>query len=175
MKVSVLALSLTLAACFAPYATKAQDPLPADTEHTVDMSSGMIRVYRVPRPFAEVNIGDANIADVSAVANDRIILTAKKIGNTDIILSDEARQVISRLHVKVVPPAEFGRRTITVRRFQRDGVMMTHTMFCDRVPYAAGEAGPCFYERTDPNLVAPPIVSTGPIITTGGVSSAGGQ
>lgn len=146
----------------------AQDTLPPDREITIDLAAGMIRYFRVVREFAEVNIGDAQVADVGAILKDRILVTAKKPGQTDIMISDASNLVIARLHVKVVPPQQYGRSTVTVRRFGKEQ-MLTHTAYCDRTP--GFDEGACYFEKTEPNLVAPPVVSTGPVFTTGPVTA----
>jgi hypothetical protein len=152
---------------------QAQDTLPPDREMTIDLAAGMIRYFRVVRPFNEVNIGDAAIADVAGVQNDRILVTAKKAGQTDIMISDDTNTVIARLHVKVVAPQQYGRNTVTVRRFTADGRMMSHVSYCDRLPGMS--EGPCAFEKTEPNLVGAPVISTGPVITTGNVANVPGQ
>jgi hypothetical protein len=170
MKRTALALSLTFALAVP---LQAQDTLPPDREMTIDLAAGMIRYFRVVRPFNEVNIGDSQVADVASVQSDRILVTAKKPGQTDIMISDEKNTVIARLHVKVVVPQQYGRSTVTVRRFGQGSQIMTHTAYCDR--QLGMEEGACYFEKTEPNLVSPPVISTGPVFTTGPVSNAPAQ
>jgi Flp pilus assembly secretin CpaC len=162
--VAALAITLSLLST-----GRAQDTLPPDREMTIDLAAGMIRYFRVVRPFNEVNIGDSQVADVASVQTDRILVTAKKPGQTDIMISDEKNSVIARLHVKVVSPQQYGRRTVMVRRFTGDGKILTHTVYCDRLP--GTDEGPCSFEKTEPNLVSAPVISTGPVFTTGPVSA----
>lgn len=170
MKRTAFALILT-SALIAPL--HAQDTLPPDQEITIDLAAGMIRYFRVVRPFNEINIGDAQVADVASVQKDRILVTAKRPGLTDIMISDETNTVIARLNVKVVAPQQYGRSTVTVRRFTQDGRIMTHTAYCDRMP--GQDEGGCAFEKTEPNLVGAPVISTGPVITTGNVANVPAQ
>lgn len=170
MKAYLLATAVLTACLVAP--SQAQDTLPPDQQITIDLSAGMIRYFRIIAPFNEINIGDAGVADVATVQKDRILVTAKRIGVTDIMVSDADNRVLARLHVKVVPPQQYGRRTITVRRFTANNSILTHTSYCER--FLGEEEGSCAFEKTDGNFPAQPVISTGPVITSGGVISTGG-
>jgi hypothetical protein len=173
MKRAAFALSLTFA-LVAPL--QAQDTLPPDQEITIDLAAGMVRYFRVVRPFNEINIGDAGVADVASIQSDRILITAKRPGQTDVMISDAGNTVLARIHVKVVPPQQYGRRTVTVRRFGQGSTIMSHTAYCERtLGMTADEPGPCYFEKTEPNLVGAPVISTGPVITTGNVANVPAQ
>ena len=66
-------------------------PLPsAYAGDFVRLVQGRSQVVRVPRPAETVVVGDPAIADVSIQDATTLVLTAKKAGETNIIILDEA-------------------------------------------------------------------------------------
>jgi len=63
------------------------------------------QTLRVPRPFARLAVGNAEIADVSPVTNNVAYLLGKQIGTTNLTLYDKAGAVIAVVDVTVSPDA----------------------------------------------------------------------
>ncbi|MEO1650264.1 MAG: pilus assembly protein N-terminal domain-containing protein [Pseudomonadota bacterium] len=59
------------------------------------------QLIRLPRPVAEVIIGNATIADVAVKSGDLLVITGKSFGITNIIALDASRNVIQDQRVIV--------------------------------------------------------------------------
>jgi pilus assembly protein CpaC len=101
-----------LAACLAVSAlgsmaapALAQSSIEARTGAVLNLAVGKSQTLRVPRPFARIAIGNAEIADVQPVTTSAAYLLGRKIGTTNLTLYDRAGQVIAVVDVVVGPDA----------------------------------------------------------------------
>ncbi len=60
------------------------------------------QLLRLPRPVAEIIIGNPTIADVTVQANNLLVVTGKTFGITNVIALDAERNVIQDQRVMVV-------------------------------------------------------------------------
>lgn len=60
------------------------------------------QLLRLPRPVAEIIIGNPTIADVSVQANNLLVVTGKTFGITNVIALDAERNVIQDQRVVVI-------------------------------------------------------------------------
>ena len=74
------------------------------------------QLLRLPRPVAEVIIGNPSIADVSVQGGNLLVVTGKAFGITNIIALDADRNVIQDQRVVV---DQDDRRTVVVYRGQK--------------------------------------------------------
>ncbi len=83
-----------VAACTLAAATAAQA---ADLVVKYDQS----QLLRMPRPVAEIIIGNPSIADVTVQASNLLVITGKSFGITNIIALDDERNIIQDQRVIV--------------------------------------------------------------------------
>jgi hypothetical protein len=83
---------------------------------------------------------------------------------TTIIALKEDRDIVAEVKVGVVESHRARRTQVIVWGFNKDSVVR-HQHWCSKV------AG-CSFDKSEPNQVSPPMISTGPVITSGAVSSA---
>ncbi|OYQ25649.1 hypothetical protein CHU93_13005 [Sandarakinorhabdus cyanobacteriorum] len=83
----------------------AQASMEAHTGLSLNLPINKSQTLRVPRPFARLAIGNADIADVSAVTTSVAYLLGKQIGTTNLTLYDKAGGVIAVVDVTVSPDA----------------------------------------------------------------------
>jgi pilus assembly protein CpaC len=79
--------------------------LEARTGLTLGVAINKSQTLRVPRPFARLAVGNAEIADVSPVTSSVAYLLGKQIGTTNLTLYDKAGAVIAVVDVAVGPDA----------------------------------------------------------------------
>lgn len=60
------------------------------------------QLIRVPRPIAEIIIGNPSIADVSVQSSNMLVVTGKTFGITNVIALDADRNVIQEQRILVV-------------------------------------------------------------------------
>ena len=60
------------------------------------------QLLRLPRPVAEIIVGNPSIADVTVQANDLLVITGKTFGITNVIALDAQRSVIQDQRVIVI-------------------------------------------------------------------------
>ena len=60
------------------------------------------QLLRLPRPVAEIIVGNPSIVDVSAQANNLLVVTGKSFGITNVIALDADRNIIQDQRVMVV-------------------------------------------------------------------------
>lgn len=87
------AAGLLLAAAIGAGAAQAQDLV---------VKYDQSQLLRLPRPVAEIIIGNPTIADVAVQGSDMLVVTGKTFGITNIILLDSDRNVIQDQRVVVV-------------------------------------------------------------------------
>lgn len=83
-----LASSLSLVAAQASAQVAASSVVPAD--HLLQLEVGVQKVIRRPQPLLRVAIGDPAVADVTVVNHRDVLLTAKKTGQTSLLLWSKA-------------------------------------------------------------------------------------
>lgn len=79
----------------------------------IELNPGLADLYRISTPAQLVIIGDPNIADATLIDESTILLTAKTLGSTNIIILDTNQQVVldASITVKLA-----GASQVTVRR-----------------------------------------------------------
>jgi pilus assembly protein CpaC len=105
---TLLAATVAIAALtsgFAAGAAQSANSLDARTGATMTLAINKSQTLRVPRPFARIAIGNADIADVQPVSTTVAYLLGRKIGNTNLTLFDRQGQVIAVVDVVVGPDA----------------------------------------------------------------------
>ena len=60
------------------------------------------QLLRVPRPIAEIIIGNPSIADVTVQASNMLVVTGKTFGTTNVIVLDADRNVIQDQRIVVI-------------------------------------------------------------------------
>jgi Flp pilus assembly secretin CpaC len=60
------------------------------------------QLLRLPRPVAEIIIGNPTIADVTVQANNLLVITGKTFGITNVIALDAERKIIQDQRVMVI-------------------------------------------------------------------------
>ncbi|WP_164155972.1 type II and III secretion system protein family protein [Sandarakinorhabdus rubra] len=103
----LLAASLAVSALGATLAVPAlaQNSIEARTGAVLNLAVNKSQTLRVPRPFARIAIGNADVADVQPVTNTAAYLLGRKIGATNLTLYDARGQVIAVVDVVVGPDA----------------------------------------------------------------------
>jgi hypothetical protein len=92
MTALALAATLVAAATFAPSPARANDLI---------VRYDQSQLLRLPRPVAEVIIGNPSIADVTIEGGNLLVVTGKTFGVTNIIALDAERNVIQDQRVVV--------------------------------------------------------------------------
>jgi hypothetical protein len=60
------------------------------------------QILRLPRPVADIIIGNPTIADVTVQAPDLLVITGKTFGITNVIFLDAAKKIIQEQRVMVI-------------------------------------------------------------------------
>ena len=60
------------------------------------------QLIRMPRPIAEIIIGNPSIADITVQSSDMLVITGKTFGITNVIALDSDRNVIQEQRILVV-------------------------------------------------------------------------
>lgn len=79
----------------------------------IELNPGLADLYRISTPAHLVIIGDPNIADATLIDESTILLTAKSLGSTNIIILDTNQQVVLDASITVKLN---GASQVTVRR-----------------------------------------------------------
>jgi Flp pilus assembly secretin CpaC len=93
-------LAIAVGLAFCALAMIAAKPAAAETDLTVKYDQSQL--LRLPRPAAEIIIGNPTIADVSVQASNMLVVTGKGFGITNMIVLDIDREVIEEFRVLVV-------------------------------------------------------------------------
>ncbi len=91
------------AACLALVCLTGATALLASTTHAADLvvRYDQSQLLRLPRPAADIIIGNPSIADVSIQGGNLLVVTGKTFGITNIIALDEQRNVIQDQRIVV--------------------------------------------------------------------------
>ena len=81
----------------------------------LEMTPGAVRMIQTDERVKTVIVGDDTAADVSVVSDVRVAVTAKKAGNTSLVLLSETHRVIGNFNVSIIPADRASRKVITVR------------------------------------------------------------
>lgn len=86
----------------------------------LDVAIGQVEVVRAPAPIGTVVIGEPRVADVTVEGDMSVVVFGKSAGETDLILFDQARQVMMTARVTVLPAinSDF----VTIRRPGEKGI-----------------------------------------------------
>ncbi len=93
--VSLAGIGLLLLLAAGPHVTAASDE-PPESE-TIELSVGRSNLVSAPWPVAKVSVAEPNIADVQVAAPDQVVVLAKSIGRTDLVLWSEDGQSVTRM------------------------------------------------------------------------------
>ncbi len=93
---SLLAL-LTSATLIAAVAFSAPQARAGDLIVKYDQS----QILRLPRPVAEIIIGNPSIADITVQSKDMLVITGKSFGITNIIVLDDQKNIIQDQRIVV--------------------------------------------------------------------------
>lgn len=80
---------------------------------------GQISVINAGAKLSTVVVGDSSVADVSVEGDSTVLVLARKLGHTDIVLLDQQRQVVHSATVTVAGTSISDH--VTVRRMGKDG------------------------------------------------------
>ena len=83
----------------------AQASMDARTGAVLNLAVNKSQTLRVPRPFARIAVGNADIADVQPVSTTSAYLMGRAVGATNLTLYDRQGQVIAVVDVVVGPDA----------------------------------------------------------------------
>ena len=100
-----IALGLILATAVTAAPVLAQSVEEARTGAAMQLPINKSQTLRVPRDFARVAVGNAEIADVMPVSRRTVYLLGKAVGATNLTLYDPRGNVIAVVDVNVVPDA----------------------------------------------------------------------
>jgi hypothetical protein len=75
---------------------------PAASAEDLIVKYDQSQLLRVPRPIAEIIIGNPSIADITVQANNMLVVTGKTFGTTNVIVLDADRNVIQDQRIVVV-------------------------------------------------------------------------
>jgi pilus assembly protein CpaC len=70
---------------------------PQAEHETIELSVGRSNLVSAPWPVAKISVAEPNIADVQVAAPDQVVVLAKGIGRTDLVLWSEDGQSVTRL------------------------------------------------------------------------------
>lgn len=85
-------------------AALAQEPPVHAAESAVDelvVAINKSRIITTSRPFREVSVGNSDIADIVPLTRSRFYVLGKKVGSTNIVLTDASGQVIDVIDIAV--------------------------------------------------------------------------
>jgi Flp pilus assembly secretin CpaC len=103
--------AIALAFMALPASAQNEQPVPLSLE----MTTGMVRMFRAPEPVRNVIVGADSVADVSVVSDLRIAITGKKEGVTSLIFLGEGNKLVGSLEVVVHSVERAGRNAVNVR------------------------------------------------------------
>lgn len=83
------------------------------------LSVGQISVLNAGAKLSTVVVGDPSVADVVVEGDSTVLVLARKLGHTDIVLLDQHRQVLQTTTVAVAGTSISDH--VTVRRMGKDG------------------------------------------------------
>lgn len=83
----------------------AQSSIEARTGAVLNLAVNKSQTLRVPRPFARIAVGNADVADVQPVSTTAAYLLGRSVGTTNLTLFDRQGQVIAVVDVVVGPDA----------------------------------------------------------------------
>jgi len=131
----------------------------------IEMMPNMVRLLDMERPFGEVFIGSAEVADTTIVTDRAVTITARGVGQTSIMFLGLDNRPVMLAEIRVVPSSQgLAQRPVTVRTFGSGrGAYETHSYLCDT---AGGMNGACRFNESKVNRSPPPIVTTGPVIAS---------
>lgn len=131
----------------------------------IEMMPNMVRLLDMDRPFGEVFIGSAEVADTTIVTDRSVTITARGTGQTSIMFLGIDNRPVLLAEVRVVPISQgLAQRPVTVRTFGSGrGSYEIHGYLCDT---AGGMNGACRFNESKVNKSPAPVVTTGPVITT---------
>lgn len=93
------------ATVWSAFAQTTATPPPSATPLTVQQDT--VIVLDLNRPADQIHIANPDIADVSAVLSNRMVLMGKTPGQTNILVLDDAQRLILDQLILVVPPETF--------------------------------------------------------------------
>jgi hypothetical protein len=135
----------------------------------IEMMPNMVRLLDMDRPFGEVFIGSAEVADTNIVTDRSVTITARGTGQTSIMFLGLDNRPVLLAEVRVVPATQgLGQRPVLVRTFGSGrAAYETHSYLCDT---GRGSNGACRFNESEANKTPAPVVTTGPVITSGGAA-----
>jgi Flp pilus assembly secretin CpaC len=98
-RVTGLNRALLLSGAAALWAVLGVGPVEAGDDFIVKYDQSQI--LRLPRPAAEVIVGNPSVADVSVQSGNILVVTGKTFGITNMIALDTARNVIQEMRILV--------------------------------------------------------------------------